>query len=102
MRTFLLGAVATLGLAFGAIPATASAYWATRTAYRFDPLIGTTVAYQESFWVPDVVAVPAATVYPAPVYYSGPAYRVYPRAYYYSPAPLFPAPAVNFYFRYRR
>jgi hypothetical protein len=91
MRTFLVGAIAALGLSLGTLPGKASAYWAVRTAYRYDPVVAAMVPVSERYWVPDVVVAPA----PTPVYYDPPPYRVYPRLYYYGPA-------VNFYCRYRR
>jgi hypothetical protein len=99
MKTFLIGTVAAIGLALAVMPNDASAYWAVRTAYRFDPVYGTPVAYPESYWVPEVVVAPALP----PVVYT-PAYRAYyPRPFYpvyrdrfYAPRPGF---EVNFFFR---
>jgi hypothetical protein len=53
MKTFLFGSVAAIGLALSFVPQKASAYWAYRTAYRWDPICCRYVAFQEPVWVPD-------------------------------------------------
>ena len=53
MRKLLFGTVAAMGLALGFAPQQASAYWAYRTSYSYDPACGRFVAYQERYWVPD-------------------------------------------------
>jgi hypothetical protein len=99
MKTFLIGTVAAIGLALAVMPNDASAYWAVRTAYRFDPVYGT-VAYQESYWVPEVVVAP---VLPPVVYTPGYRAYYYPRPFYPVYRDRFYAPRpgidVNFFFR---
>jgi hypothetical protein len=76
VKTFLFGLVAAAGVTLGVAPQQASAYWAYRTAYRFDPACGQVVAYQERYWVPEVYF--SSYPYVGPVYYRegyGPWYR---------------------------
>ncbi len=97
MRTFLVGTVAALGLSLGTLPEKASAYWAVRTTYRYDPVAAAVVPVAERYWVPDVVVTPAGP----PVYYAPPPYAVYPRSYYVGP-PVYYGPRVGLYFGFRR
>jgi hypothetical protein len=53
VKTFLLAAVAALGLGLGFMPQEASARWVTRTSYRWDPCCCRYVPYTERYWVPD-------------------------------------------------
>jgi hypothetical protein len=53
MRAFLLGAVAAVALALCMAPQQASAYWATRTTYKWDPYCCRYVPCTERYWVPD-------------------------------------------------
>src|SRR5262249_15509407 len=72
MRSLFLAAVAAIGLSLCATTQNGSAAWVTRTAYRFDPVCGHTVAYPERVWVPDCeVYVPSYSYqrYYGPVYY---------------------------------
>jgi len=73
MRKFIIGGIGAIVLALGFTAGNASAYWATRTAYRWDPAVGVYVPVVERVWVPEPV------VY-APSYY----YGFYPyRSWYY-------------------
>ena len=53
MKKFLLGSAAAVALALCLLPQEASAYWAYRTRYRWDPHCGRYVAYTDRYWVPD-------------------------------------------------
>jgi hypothetical protein len=55
MRKFIIGGLAAIVLALGFTASNASAYWATRNVYRWDPLIGRYVLVAERVWVPDPV-----------------------------------------------
>jgi hypothetical protein len=55
MRKLILGGVAAVVVALGITMGNASAAWVTRTAYRWDPLIGQYVPVAERVWVPDPV-----------------------------------------------
>jgi len=89
MKTFLIGAVAAVGLALGVAASDASAYWVTRTSLQWDPYIGDYVAVQQRVWVPDPVIVESPVVVPAPVVVRPvPAFRV-------GPAIVRPVPAIG-------
>ena len=55
MKKILFGSIAALGLAVGLVPQQASAAWAYRTVYQYDPTLGATVAVKEKYWVADTV-----------------------------------------------
>jgi hypothetical protein len=53
MKKYLLGAVLAAGLAIAFLPQQASAYWATKVSYRWDPCTCSYVCYRSCCWVPD-------------------------------------------------
>lgn len=55
MRTWLLSAMAALGIGLGATASDASAAWVYQTAYRWDPVCRQYVPVPERVWVPDGV-----------------------------------------------
>jgi hypothetical protein len=75
MKTFLVGAVAAVGLTLGMAATEASAYWVTRVVQQWDPFLGTFVTVQQRVWVPDPVFVPAPVVVPRPVVVPAPSFR---------------------------
>jgi hypothetical protein len=79
MRKLVIGGIAAIVLALGFTAGNASAYWTTRTVYRWDPVYAAYLPVTERVWVPDpVVYVPSyySSFYPSyygygPWYYSG-------------------------------
>ena len=55
MRKFIIGGLAAVVVALGFTASNASAYWATRNVYRWDPFIGQYVLVAERVWIPDPV-----------------------------------------------
>src|SRR5262249_60744687 len=53
MKKYLLGAVLAAGLALALLPQQASAYWVSKTSYRWDPCTCSYVCYSYRRWVPD-------------------------------------------------
>lgn len=53
MKRCLLLVLAVCGVWLGLSAAPASAAWAYRTAYRYDPACGRYVAFQQRYWVAD-------------------------------------------------
>jgi hypothetical protein len=89
MKMFLCSALAALALGLGLTAGNASAYWGSRTVYRWDPIIGRYVVVTRRYWVPGprpVVVVPAPA--PAPVVVQPVVPRVEVRSYYPVPAPV--------------
>jgi hypothetical protein len=72
MKKFIIGAIGAVVLGLGFTASDASAYWANRTVYRWDPVLAASVPVVQRVWVPD------------PVYYGGPVYyRSWYGPYYY-------------------
>ncbi len=53
MKKLAIVAVAAVALAWALWPSQASAAWAYRTVYRYDPYCGKVVAFSERYWIPD-------------------------------------------------
>jgi hypothetical protein len=53
MKKYLLGAILAAGLALAFLPQQASAYWVTKTSYRWDPCTCSYVCCSYRCWVPD-------------------------------------------------
>src|SRR5262249_41023670 len=89
MKTFLIGAVAAVGLALGVAASDASAYWVTRTSLQWDPYIGDYVAVHRRVGAPAPVTGEGPLWAPAPVVAPPvPASRV-------APAIVRPVPAIG-------
>jgi hypothetical protein len=65
MKKFIIGAIAAVVLGLGFTASNASAYWANRTVYRWDPALAAYVPVVQRVWVPDYT------------YYGGPVYSYY-------------------------
>jgi hypothetical protein len=88
MKTFLIGAIAAIGLGLIWAPTDASAYWAVRTVQRWDPFAGAYITVQKRVWVPAVAVVEPPVAYPTPV-------RVVPRPVIVGPVVPVPVPVVR-------
>jgi hypothetical protein len=53
MKKLLIPTVVAVALVWALWPSQASAYWAYRTVYRFDPQCCHTIPVTERYWVPD-------------------------------------------------
>lgn len=63
MKRLIVGTVGAVVVALGLAPQ-ASAYWATRVSYRWDPVCGRYIAHSRRVWIPDCAPPPVIVRYP--------------------------------------